>query len=337
MSRPGRPSLLPYALTLILLSLSPGVAAAPRIQVDEPLVHLGELTRFDEAVGRFEIRNVGDAPLVIRDALPSCGCTVVSFDGEIAPGATGSIEASLDITTVRGTVWYQIHVYSNDPQRPEILLDIRARVVGGVRVLPGEDVFLHNRIGRLPSARVLVRKEGTEEAELDISGIEPSVDWLRASAERVEEKRPEGGGLPEAEAGDWVLAVHVAGPPPYGNRVEESVAFETGLPSEPFVRIPVLAQLEPPVSLSRETISLTSRRPRQTIVVTMRSGADPDWLRVESRPDSLATELEELDGRHFKLHVRGEPGLESAEPEVLLHVGQETIRIPVEWETIGSR
>lgn len=43
----------------------------------------------------FTFKNVGDAPLVINQALAACGCTVPSYTKEpIAPGAQGSIKVT---------------------------------------------------------------------------------------------------------------------------------------------------------------------------------------------------------------------------------------------------
>ncbi|MBR6964623.1 MAG: DUF1573 domain-containing protein [Prevotella sp.] len=43
----------------------------------------------------FTFKNVGEAPLIINQAVASCGCTVPSYTKEpIAPGATGAIKVT---------------------------------------------------------------------------------------------------------------------------------------------------------------------------------------------------------------------------------------------------
>ena len=43
----------------------------------------------------FIFKNVGEAPLIINQAVASCGCTVPSYTKEpIAPGATGAIKVT---------------------------------------------------------------------------------------------------------------------------------------------------------------------------------------------------------------------------------------------------
>lgn len=315
----------------------PAASGRPRARVVNDHLNLGERTRIEEAIGRFEIRNDGDAPLRILDAQPSCGCTVVSFDGEIPPGGSGFVEAEVDIATVRGPVWNQIHVLTNDPDQPKLVLDLRTRVVGGVLVLPQDDVFLHGRAGRLPSGRLVLRKKEGEEGELQVEDIRSSRDWIVARARPVHEAKPAGGGLPETFAGDWVLELAVVGEPEYG-RHEESVWFDTGLPAEPQVMVPVVLDLRPPVNVSMRRVELSAAKPRETLVLSVREGADPSWLRVEAVPPELKIDLEELGGRYFKLHISGTPtpGRE-ADAAVLLHVGEETMRVPVTWLDAPAR
>lgn len=53
----------------------------------------------------FEFKNIGDAPLVIHQAIASCGCTVPDYTKEpIAPGKSGKIKV-----TYNGTGRYPGH------------------------------------------------------------------------------------------------------------------------------------------------------------------------------------------------------------------------------------
>ena len=53
----------------------------------------------------FKFTNVGDAPLVIHQAVASCGCTVPEYSQEpIAPGKTGTVKV-----TYNGTGRYPGH------------------------------------------------------------------------------------------------------------------------------------------------------------------------------------------------------------------------------------
>ena len=58
------------ALVLTPPALAQTSRATPRLEVSRPEIHLGELTRFDRAAGRFEIRNTGTGELKILAAAP---------------------------------------------------------------------------------------------------------------------------------------------------------------------------------------------------------------------------------------------------------------------------
>jgi len=322
-----------WMLTVGGLSLAEQADASgsPRLRVPVTQLDLGELTRIDRAEGRFEIRNEGSAELRILKAEPSCGCTVVSFDEVIPPGEMGYLDVVLDTKIVLGSLWSQIHVETNDPERAKLLLDVRARVIGAVRVLPVGDVFLYNRVGRLPWTSRLLSKHPDEEGELEVADIKPSADWLVVRATKLEAPREAGGGLPEASAGDWILEVGVKGEVAYG-RSEQSVEFSTGLSREPVASVPVVLDLRPPVNLSMSEIVLSSGKPRETIVLSVREGADPSALRAEAESDGLQLELEPAGVRFFKVHVTGSDALGDSGGAILFHVGLETLRLPVRWD-----
>ena len=61
--------------------------AMPRIEVDQDSFDFGEMNQDELVTTRFRLRNIGDAPLLIRSAKESCGCTVTDWPREaIAPG-----------------------------------------------------------------------------------------------------------------------------------------------------------------------------------------------------------------------------------------------------------
>ena len=76
---------------------------------------------------RFQFKNEGKAPLKIEKVKPACGCTTSAFDSLIAPGQTGSIALSVKKTdTYKGTVFKSATVTTNDPDRPSLVLKLRA-------------------------------------------------------------------------------------------------------------------------------------------------------------------------------------------------------------------
>lgn len=77
----------------------------------------------------FEIKNAGEAPLVITRVMSSCGCTTPSFSREpIAPGKTGQVTVTYNPTGRVYPFVKTISVYSNGKEGP-LVLTIKGEVV----------------------------------------------------------------------------------------------------------------------------------------------------------------------------------------------------------------
>jgi hypothetical protein len=211
------------------------------------MVDLGVVSVGEEAPARFAVENTGSGVLEIFGADPSCSCTVTEFDDAITAGQVGYIRARLDTTELLGPVTKGIVVDTNDPDRPKLVLTLKANVVGSVTLLPQPHVFMVKRAGQPYMGRLLIRKEPSERGELAVSDVTPSVDWLKASVERLAEPRPRGGGLPAGRTGDWVLELRFPGDEPVFGRRRAQVRFRTGLTRQPVVVVEVESSLRAPV------------------------------------------------------------------------------------------
>lgn len=71
--------------------------ALPEIKFDETSHDFGEIIEGGPAVFSFTFTNTGTAPLLIKSAKPSCGCTTPDWTKEpVAPGKTGFVKASFN-------------------------------------------------------------------------------------------------------------------------------------------------------------------------------------------------------------------------------------------------
>ena len=92
-----------YLMMTLLLLCSFTFAAAQKqaeIKFDKKTHNFGQFTEKD-AVQKctFSFTNVGDAPLIINQAVASCGCTVPKYtQSPIAPGEKGTIEVTYNGT-----------------------------------------------------------------------------------------------------------------------------------------------------------------------------------------------------------------------------------------------
>lgn len=87
-----------YTLFVILLMMAGHAVAQGKADIKfDKMQH--DFGTFSEGDGvkthTFNFTNVGDAPLVIHQAVASCGCTVPTFTQEpVMPGKTGSIKVT---------------------------------------------------------------------------------------------------------------------------------------------------------------------------------------------------------------------------------------------------
>ena len=88
-------------LVLTMLTLCIGFAVAQNqadIKFDKTEHNFGAFSQDKDTVSTvFTFTNVGTAPLVIHQAVASCGCTVPEYSQEaVMPGKTGSIKVTYD-------------------------------------------------------------------------------------------------------------------------------------------------------------------------------------------------------------------------------------------------
>jgi len=117
------------ALALGFAAAGPAAAVtAPSLAVAAPTVDAGTVRRGEKIEARFAIRNEGTGTLAIREARPACGCTVATFDREIAPGRGGEVRATVDTSRFSGPITKTVSVVTNDPSHPQTTLTIKAVV-----------------------------------------------------------------------------------------------------------------------------------------------------------------------------------------------------------------
>ena len=57
--------------------------AMPRIAIDQDFFDFGEMSQNESVSTEFRLKNIGNAPLLIRSAKGSCGCTVPEWPREV--------------------------------------------------------------------------------------------------------------------------------------------------------------------------------------------------------------------------------------------------------------
>ena len=108
------------------------MAPQPRLELPETSFQAGPVQPGGLVTHEFELKNEGDAPLIINQIQAGCSCLVTAPNqAAIEPGATGRVTVSLSIfrewagRRVSRAVW----LLTNDPLAPQTRLLITAQVL----------------------------------------------------------------------------------------------------------------------------------------------------------------------------------------------------------------
>jgi hypothetical protein len=100
-------------------------ANAPILTFENTHVTLGTINEGESVEVIFSFKNTGNAPLLLHEVQPGCGCTVANDwpkDTPIAPGAKGKIKATFNSEGKgTGAITKSIHVKSNTPYPNDVI------------------------------------------------------------------------------------------------------------------------------------------------------------------------------------------------------------------------
>ncbi len=93
----------------------------PRIFLEEDTLNMGSVQQGDIVHRSLLIRNDGGSPLMIREVIPSCGCTIAHLvDSMVAPGLSTSLDLTFDATNKGlGKVTKNVTIVSNSAENSE--------------------------------------------------------------------------------------------------------------------------------------------------------------------------------------------------------------------------
>jgi hypothetical protein len=112
------------------------VASAQTAEFKSLEIDYGKITKGANGVREFSFKNTGSAPLEIKSAQGSCGCTVPTYPKEpIMPGQANVIQAKYDTQRV-GEFTKYITIETNDPKNTSIRLTIKGTVVEEGEAVP---------------------------------------------------------------------------------------------------------------------------------------------------------------------------------------------------------
>ena len=93
----------------------------PVMTLESKVVNYGEIAKGSDPLRKVSFTNTGNAPLIIKHAKGSCGCTVPNWPKEpILPGEEGEIEIRYDTKRV-GPIRKTVRITTNEGSQPHIL------------------------------------------------------------------------------------------------------------------------------------------------------------------------------------------------------------------------
>ena len=230
----------------------------------------------------------------------------------------------------RGALSKPVTVTTNDPALPNVGLTIQAQVQGSVLLLPTAALSFATFTDR--PGRLLVRKDPTETGTLAIASATATLEWLAVTARKVAEGEAAIEGVPQPQPGDWLLEVRPKTMPTPGS-YNGTLSFDTGLPREPRVTVPLMTFVRPPMTVNPAEALL--RAGAETVVlVALRPDVDAEALKATASPAGLEATLERSAQRTFRLHVawKGDPAAMPAAGSVRLESGKASVEIPVRFQ-----
>lgn len=101
----------------------------PNIKFEEMEYDFGVANEGDSVVHIYKFKNIGDAPLVVQNVEPSCGCTGTTWTKEpVMPGRTGQVKAVFDSNGRPGHADKTLTVTTNIPVGGTVQLKLTGEV-----------------------------------------------------------------------------------------------------------------------------------------------------------------------------------------------------------------
>ncbi len=109
----------------------------PRVEVDRLSQNWGRVLPGSESETSFTIRNGGGLPLHLGEITKSCGCTRPRLDRDtLAPGGSTTLAVGFLAPVNLGAARNFVKIKTDDPERPELVLDLFAESWLGVTTIP---------------------------------------------------------------------------------------------------------------------------------------------------------------------------------------------------------
>jgi hypothetical protein len=315
--------------------------AAPKAQIDPHEIQLGRIEEGGEFERFVEVKNLGDAVLIIEDVETTCGCTAATVDGvvELQPGQAEKVRVKFNSRGMEGAVTKRVTIVTNDPEARRTEIQLKADVHRAVRWDPKYLSF--ESLGVKDPWEAKVTLEADQNLDLRVVGafvqdgskvgkpsslIDVQVSDRRETADR--------------HAYEFALAMR---PQRKAQRVSETLVIATNLADKDTLRIPIRGDIRGRIAVQPSYAVLAIVDPgRETVRDVVVSASEGSFrilsAHVENSPVQAAVVPGEGGSQIVRLTYVGEAAgsngvrqlrIETDDPE------QHVIEVPVRYQTRG--
>lgn len=115
-----------------------------------------------------KLKNIGDQVLNIKEVKAGCGCTTTKIDKEVLkPGEIGSVDVTLNVASVTGSVTKTITAYSDDPVNGTKTIWLKAEVVRAIQLSMPYFAFNDLAIGKQSKLMIKVKNNSDQAVTFD--------------------------------------------------------------------------------------------------------------------------------------------------------------------------
>lgn len=299
------------ALAVLVLGALPALAqtdGSPALVVPSKIIDAGTVSQGVTVDADFELVNEGDAPLTVKAVRPTCGCTVADFDREIAPGATGKVQAKLDTKDFAGPISKSILVMTDDPQNPTVTLVIKADVRPYVEIIP-RPLIRFNAVLNEPMNQTFIVAGTNPDQKLTVKSVTSSVPFIETTVRKLGEDELVAG----KSKSQYEVAMTLTDDAPVGP-VNAVLSVNTDVTEAPTIPVKVYGVVRAlihvtPTQLQFGSVEAKAQPGRNLIVVNNRTdgtkveitGAKVDDPAFDARVSTIE------DGRRYQVTVVVKP------------------------------
>jgi hypothetical protein len=280
--------------------------AAPKLVVEEKLIDAGTVPQGEVIDAEFTLSNEGAASLEVKSVRPTCGCTVVKFDQEIAPGTAGKIFAKVDTSNFSGPISKSMLVMTNDPDVPNMSLVVKALVRPYVEVLPRPLVRFNAVQGEEAEQKLTV--VSAEGEDLAVTKVESPLSFLETEVRKLgKDELIQGKPEPQFE-----VTLRLSGDAPPGP-VSGRAMIHTSNSKAPKVPVRIFGVVRAllhvtPSQVQFGAVEAKDKPGRNVIVVNNRPGVQVKVTGATIDDEVFAAEVYTIeDGKRYQVTVTVDP------------------------------